>query len=62
MDNLLDKENLSINDTTDKIREALLTLENIILVIDSVSTSSSTGFDQCSANLLATDLVLSNIY
>lgn len=37
MENLLDKVNLSINDTSDKIKEALLTIQNITLVIDSVS-------------------------
>ena len=37
MENLLTKVNLSIDDTSDKIKEALLTIENITLVIDSVS-------------------------
>ena len=37
MENLLAKVNLSIHDTSDKIKEALLTVENITLVIDSVS-------------------------
>ena len=37
MENLLAKVRLSINDTSDKIQEALLTMENIILVIDSVT-------------------------
>ena len=37
MENLLAKARLSINDTSDKIQEALLTMENITLVIDSVT-------------------------
>ena len=37
MENLLAKVHLSIHDTWDQIKEALLTMENITLVIDSVS-------------------------
>ena len=37
MENLLAKVYLSIHDTSDQIKEALLTVENITLVIDSVS-------------------------
>ena len=39
MENLLEKVHLSIHDTSDQIKEALLTMENITLVIDSVSNS-----------------------
>ena len=35
--NLLAKVHLSIHDTSDQIKEALLTMENITLVINSVS-------------------------
>ena len=37
MENLLVKVHLSIHDTSDQIKEALLTMENITLVIDCVS-------------------------
>ena len=37
MENLLAKVHLSIHDTSDQIKEALLTMENITLVIDCVS-------------------------
>ena len=37
MENLLAKVHLSIHDTSDQIKEALLTMENTTLVIDSVS-------------------------
>ena len=36
MENLLAKVHLSIHDTSDQIKEALLTMENITLVIDCV--------------------------
>ena len=35
--NLLAKVHLSIHDTSDQIKEALLTMENVTLVIDYVS-------------------------
>ena len=37
MENLLAKVHLSIHDTSDQIKEALLTMENITLVIGCVS-------------------------
>ena len=37
MENLLAKVHLSIHDTSDQIKEALLTVENITVVIDYVS-------------------------
>ena len=37
MENLLAKVHLLIHDTSDQIKETLLTMENITLVIDSVS-------------------------
>ena len=37
MENLLAKVHLSIHDTSDQIKEALLTMEHITLVIDCVS-------------------------
>ena len=37
MENLLAKVHLSIHDTSDQIKEALLAMENITLVIDCVS-------------------------
>ena len=40
MENLLAKVHLSIHDTWDQIKEALLTMENITLVIDFVNTVS----------------------
>ena len=37
MENLLAKVHLSIHDTSDQIKEALLTMENVTLVIDYAS-------------------------